>query len=528
MIALFRNEKSIYKFVSIGIFVSILYFVVKIVYAGIIALPYPKEILEPANVALTNLFIEGKNPYTLESLTWVVPGINYDYPFLNSFVASVISRCFCCNAVVAHFVLSLFSILASGILGFVMVKDHAKTTILPLLATILFMFCHWRYGYISAAPDDFGLLLYLLTMYASVSKLVKNKPLICSIGITLCFYTKQYMVFVCLPIFIYMFFYSRNDAKRLILLTIIINMVVAGVVWLVMPLYFVKAFLFTFLGTVGGGGSEIATFIEQFKYLIALFASLFVVILVAFFVFIKKIIINKGRFRGIIKVKENDPFALCAGSSFIIMVPLFIIGRNDGAFISYFLQLWMPSIVVVALLSLERMIPEKHESLRVIIYPMIAAFTIYFGFGKLPLHILSNEEIHNWEIAYGYLEKYCEEGDIFYSRSLSYRGFIRQNGDWLCGHEGEVSEKTLSALEKTGVNTDYFRGIRELISQNIRYRNSIVEKIKRQDYSLITVENTPGLSLIQLQNCEDYGYTHIDSIELQLGNMPYEVDFYAR
>ena len=71
----------------------------------------------------------------------------------------------------------------------------------PGHGSIMFMFCHWRYGYISAAPDDLDLFITILTMYLAVNAKVKNKQLWCSLGITLAFYTKQYFLVIAAGIF---------------------------------------------------------------------------------------------------------------------------------------------------------------------------------------------------------------------------------------------------------------------------------------------------------------------------------------
>ena len=89
-------------------------------------------------VALTNMFLEGKSPYLAASIQYEVPGINYDYPFFASLLAAAIAAVFKCSAVVAHFVISVISILGSGIIGFFAVKKYSKTTIAPLFASFLF------------------------------------------------------------------------------------------------------------------------------------------------------------------------------------------------------------------------------------------------------------------------------------------------------------------------------------------------------------------------------------------------------
>ena len=538
MIATYRKENVTYKLITMAVLAAALFFVIRIVYAGIIALPYPKELLEASNVSLTNEFLAGRSPYTIASLARFVPGTNYDYPFMNSLIAATIAKITGCTAVTAHFIISLGCILASGVIGFVMTLRCSKTTVAPSIAFILFMFCHWRFGYISAAPDDLGLLLLLLTSLAATSPMIRKKPLWCAIGITVCFYTKQYYVFVAVGIFIYMFMCSRREGIKLFIWTTVINVVVGVLITVFWPLYWTKAFLFTYLGTAVGGGGAITTFIYQLKYLAVLFAALFAIIVYFAARALRNLYRNNKKLSSI-RINENDPFALSAAQSVVMLIPLFFIGRNDGAILSYFLQLWIPFVILTALVCFERMLPDNGDKDPIhridvknavfsFIYLAIAAFTLYLGFGKLPLHVLSDQEIKEWKKAYDYTRKYSEEGDVFYSRALAYDGFIRGNGEWMCGHEGEVEQNTYYGLEKAGIKIDNFPYISRIVDQNVAYRANMLEKAENYEYSLITFETEDHFSIFNQEVCNQYGYTCIDTVTLQLGNMPYEVKFYAR
>lgn len=523
---LFRQEKPAYRLLTLAVLGAAVFFVLKIIKAGIIALPYPKELLEPSNIMLTDQLLEGRNPYVLSILSEKVPGVNYDYAFLGSIIAAVIVKITGCSTITAHFAISLLSILFSGVIGFLTVRTQAKTSVAPCLASIMFMFCHWRFGYISAAPDDLGLLFFVLTLFLATCPKVKHKPLITAIGITLCFYTKQYFVFVAAPVFVYMFVYSRKEALKLLAWTAVINVFLGALITFFWPLYWTKAFLFTYLGTVVGGGGALSTLIDQLEYLAVLFAAVFAVLIFVAVMAIVKLIRSSKRL-GSINIKENDVMALHIIVVMIMLIPLFILGRNDGAFLSYFLQLWMPSVTVVTLIGIERIDHRSYEMVFVALYAVFAASTIYFGFHKLPLHILTEDEISNWNKALEYTRKYSESGDIFYSRCLSYDGFERKNGEWICDHDGEVSEHTVDELIMAGVPDDYIEYSQELVAQNLRYRSQIAEKAENHGYSLITFETSPEQRQFNEEYCEQIGYRCIDKLELQLGNMPYEVAFYV-
>ena len=141
--------------------------------------------------------------------------------------------------------------------------------------------------------------------------------------------------------------------------------------------------------------------------------------------------------------------------------------------------------------------------------------------------MLNDQEIRDWKKAYEYTGLYREEGDVFYSRALAYDGFIRGNGDWMCGHEGEVEKNTYYGLEKAGVKIENYPYISRIVDQNVGYREKMLEKARKHEYSLITFEVEDQFSIFNQEVCEYYGYTCIDTITLQLGNMPYDVKLYA-
>ena len=526
MLKMYKEEKWEYKVITLAVLAAAIFFICRSIYGAVVAFPYPRELLEPANIALTNQFLSGINPYSYEILSADTPGVNFDYPFLNSLIAAALAKIIGCSAQAAHLVISLISIVGSGFIGVLMVKDRAKTSVSPALAAIMFMFCHWRFGYISSAPDDFGLFVFLLTMYATVVPGLRNKPFWCSLGITLCLYIKQYFIFVSIGIFIYMLLYSKKDAVKLLLWTIVINIAVVLVVTFICPLYWTKAFLFTYLAIAIGGGSQIAHVIDQFKYVIVVFAALFAVLIVSVSITLGRMYRNNNRLERL-KVKENDALALNTIQTVVMIGPLFVIGRNDGAFLSYFLQLWMPSIVVVTLICFENIKSLINERVFVCIYSILVLFTLYFGFGKLPNHILTSEEIASWDKAYEYIDTYSKTGKIIYSRSLAYESFIRNNGESLCGHDSEVRIDSIDDLTEAGVPTELFFDMERVVDQNLEYRADIIRRAKDHEYSLITFETDAGYTLFNENNCEnDYDYRELDKFELRVGNMSYEVAFY--
>lgn len=525
MIKTFREEKLFYKIITLGIFAVLVWFLTNVARNMISTINYPSEILEPANVALTNLFYEGKSPYTLSALSWDVPGVNYDYPFLTSLVVAGLSHLTGIGTVSCHYYLSYLSIVLSGIIGYIIIRQYAKTTVAPVLGAFLFVLCHWRFGFVSAAPDDFGEFLFILTLCFAVMPKIRNKPLLCSIGVTLCFYTKQYFVFAALGLFIYFLFYSKKTAFKFFLYMLVINIVCAVIISVFWPLYWTYTIMFLYAGCFSGDGFGFSYLLGQMKYLAAIFVGLFAILVVALVKIIKRMKVEGSRLSKL-RPKENDALSLFIIQIPVMFVPLVFFGRNDGAFLSYFLQLWMPSIVVVALVAFEEMKPEKREWLFWGIYIAITVFTIYFGLGKLPMHKLSAEEAAAWNKADSIIDEYRKKGDIYYSRALSYRAFELGNDDCLCGHDGEVNMETLEKWENSAALQKMFPYAGRIIQKNLDYRLDVQIKAALHEHSLVSFEENGYSMLFSREILEGWGYNFVDEIELQLGNMPYTVVFY--
>lgn len=527
----FLKERIEYKILTIAIFIVAVYFLFRIIYNVVIGFGYPREILEPANVYLTNLFIRGKSPYTLSALEWEVPGINYDYPFLTNLVVAMICKLTGCSALAGHYALSIFSILATAVIGFKMINQYSKTTVAPALGALLFMFCHWRFGYVSAAPDDFGLLVFLITVELAVNPKIKNKPLLCAIAVTISFYIKQYFVFSALGIFIYMILYSKKEALRFFLYTFVINVTVGVIVTTFWPLYWTYSFLFLYCGCFTGVNFGLSFLFEQMKYLIAIFAALFAILIAGLVMAVKKLREKNAKIRNI-KVHENDAMTLCVIMIPAMLAPLMVFGRNDGAFVSYFLQLWMPQIVVVTLIIFERMLPNQAEGFKkknllyLGIYSFIALFTIYFGFGKLPMHTLTREEKANWEKVYSIVDEHKDNGEVVYARSLAYKALADGSTNCVCGHDGEVSDQTLELINNSRLLTVLFPYAAQIIENSKKYYSSIQAKAMEHSLSLVSHETEGYNMLFSGEYIVYFGYKPVEKIDLRVGNMVYEVSLF--
>lgn len=526
----FKKENIVYKLVTLLIIAVIILFMGRVIKNTIVGLDYPNELLEPANVNLTNAILQGRVPYDKANL--VVPGeqepsINYEYPFLNSVVAAVFTLLFAGNTVLAHYFVSFVSMVGTAILGSIMINRYSRTTLGPTTAFLLLMFCHWRYGYISASPDGFGLFVTMLTLFIACTPNIKYRPLWCSIGTVAAFYTKQYYAAICISIFIYFFMYSKREAfKYFGWCVALLAASIALITWK-WPLFWTYSILLLMHGCFQGWNSwGLLYLLEQVKYLAAVFVGLVVVLIFALWQILNKRGAQEKTTRKEKLVKEGDVLPLFFFQLPVQMAALFVFGRNDGAYLTYFLQLLIPSIVMVVFLLMEKMEIQSYKRIFICAYSALALLSIYFGWSKLPMHMLTREDVANWEKAYALTDEYRENGDVYHSQATAYNAIKHNDSLMGTGHDGDINSRTYDELKGSKLQRELFPYAEDIFKENLLYRERLVDRIKNKEIAMVTAE-WYGNIYVSTEQLEDAGYIVHEIIPLQLGNMEYEIYFWV-
>lgn len=523
---------KLYQFLAAGIILFGVFFLAKIIYNMILGINVPNELLEPSNIQMTQAIVGGKIPYLRDTLAIPGnrPGVSYEYPFLTCLTAAGLSYLFSGNVILAHYVLSIISIIGTGIIGGLIVKRYSVTYAGPAFVFVVLMFCHWRYGYISAAPDDFGLFLSILTLYLFTNKKIKYKPLVGAIGITLCFYTKQYFIFIAVSMFLYMCLYSFSEAMKLFLYTMVLLVTSGIVITIFWPLFWDYSVLLLLLYACKPDGSlsQLIYTLQQFGYLSFILFGLLIILVFAAYKFFKN---NKKEKKHLLHAEENDALVLFIIQIPVQMIALLILGTNDGAFLTYFLQLWVPSIVIVAVICLEKMIPsfEAETSKQLIygaIFSVVVIFTLFFGSTKLPVHILNDNDLKEWQEAYDLIDEYRSSGKVIYAKTLAFKGLECGDDTYLTDHDGDINERVYDNWKNTEWQQSLFPDAGAIFETNIAYRDILREKAVNHEISLITHTGQRDMAFTD-DFLEENGYTLLKTISLQTGNMDYDTEFWV-
>ena len=537
--AKYKNEHILYKLLTFAIIAVIALFLLRVVKNTIVGLDYPNEILEPADVNFTNALLEGNNPYLRENIAkeGEEPPVNYEYPFLNNICAAAFSFITGGNTVAAHYLVSFIAMVGTAVLGAVIIGRYSRTSVGAMAGFLLLLFCHWRYGYISASPDGFGLFVTMMTLYAASRPALKHRALRCALLTVACFYSKQYYAGVCVAIFIYFWCYSKKEALKYFAWCVVGLASSVAIITYAWPLYWDYSILCLMHGCFHGWSMDgVLNVLNQMKYLAFIFAGMLAVLAVALVKFIKtgraeKTDINtSGINNSGSRDESHDDKETNALLLFLIQIPvqiiiLFFVGRNDGAYLTYFLQLLIPSLVIATLILMEQMVITKHEMIFIGCYGLLVAFTVYFGWTKLPMHMLTEEDVSNWERAYALIDEYREKGEIQHYIVTAYNAI--ENGDsvFLTGHDGDITEANYAEWREIPLQQMIFPDADEMYEENLSYREVIKDRIKNHELALV-IEQPEG-GFIGADYLTASGYEIAETFSLQVGNIEYQIAMWA-
>ena len=338
------------KFIYL-IFFSVLIYVTCLLvleHIKIITFLFPNEYREGHIYSTTVLLLKGINPYSLDAY----PVFCNSYGILYNLVVLPFAYIFG-NSLELHRFVNAFFILATV---FIVFRDflHQKNFIVFNFIILLVLYAGLIFSSNSVVrPDGLGVFLYVLTIATPLRHKFSSKSILYSMLFAiLAFYTKPYYFLGWIVISIYAFFFVNLKKSIFInLLFSIIFIIIGYFVFKIFPLYFYETiFIFSsFFGPISYSIKQIF----DFSYLI---------LPISFFFFILIIYLKKVN---LLKLLHN-PYGFL---SFVILLFLiYPLGLNNGAYLTYHLQLLLPLICLFLLSDDDLILNElkKNEILLVL------------------------------------------------------------------------------------------------------------------------------------------------------------------
>lgn len=550
---------------------------------------YPNEYREAANIAMTQAILDGTNIYSVENAAKAVPTVCYLYGPLMSVMAAAIALVFpVLSLPLIHYGISLAAMLISGYLIAKMVARHTRTILAPTVAFMMTIFCHWRYGYVYGAPDSLGLCLMIGAIY--VLSLVRDSynrrkgvldkclPELGALLAVLTFFTKQYFIIVAITGAVYLLFVSKKLFVRYAVSGVVISAAAFGTITLTCPLYWTYSLYF--LKGPGPGAAMGKTGIAynnmQISYLGGMLLTLFIAVAVTSLALLIGVI-KHTKFTINIKsmdaplfmftIKNTSGNSSVSNLSFYILmysqlllsaVILRYIGNNDGAFLSYYLQLFTPALIATAVTGLDNMElgisaagADKSRSgkaklaLLCVLYIIFVGYTIYKVEPRLIINKLSDEEMANWQRAYEIADEYValseasalkdadvktsellRNDSIYYVPPMNFHGYANHQYIYNDGQPFVFTKKFLDKYYESDIARKLYPHGGDIIAQHLSFREEIRQRVLNGDYELVMfIEDQDPVftkeELMQQYKCKEI-------IPLRTGNWAWEVEFWVR
>ena len=542
----YMNKKETIKTVeyvfSVIVALYILFLLYRIVDAVCVSAPYPNEYREAANIAMTKSILAGENIYSLESLAGAVPPVCYLYGPLMSLFAAALSHILPgVSLQVIHYGISILSIAVSAVFFSMMVNRYTKSSVAAPLAFLFMIFCHWRYGYGYAAPDSLGLCLMILVLFLLLKGVQREKRAAAGIDLyteaaaflTLAtFFTKQYFLMIAGVGAVYLFIMSKKLFLRYASSGIVFSIIVFSALKAKCPLYLTYAIYFlkgpgpgAAMGKTGKAHNE-----SQVMYLGGMLLVLFIAVAAYFLrIIYQQIRARKGEGR-FLKYEKNEFVLLFMVQAAISALVLRYIGNNDGAFLSYYLQLFTPALAALSVYSLDLFGRDLKEPKRAgwIFIPLCVIFfgyTIYKTEPRLVIEKPDAKEISEWERAYRVLDGYIGE-DIYYSTLLAFHGYENDQYVYDDGQQFVFTRKFRDSYEGSKLARQLFPYAGLVMDSHLLYREEMKDKLREGAYSLVMRLKDKDEIFDEEELKENY--TLLDTYSLRAGSWSWDMEYWIR
>lgn len=519
-----KNRKLIfYNIIGIAVIIYAVILLYGMTAASLSEVSVPNEFQEVTNILLTQDLLNGINPYSLkEAFGRDVPGLLYAYGPIYSLIVAPFARIFPEKLIFLHYLVSFLAMLMIAFLGAWMVKEKTETLAAPAAAFVLLINCTWRYGYINAVPDTLGLFWMMLALFLETREKCRGRELWEIIVIILAFYTKIYMAYIAIPLFVYKLITDHRAAARFTIYGVVLMGAVSAVVTIMCPLYWTYTIYFLH-GPWNAQGGEPGYEMLQLRSLGGIFLFFFIVSLLAVLEQVKH------------RFKDVSKTVLLLIVDLIVSIPVMhVLGANDGAWLSYYLQIQIPPLVMLSLIYIENKCIETSSVYRryawgAFLFVMLS-FTILRTGQRLPYYYMEPEQKKLWDDVYGLIDEYTEKGEVYYSPILTYHAIDDHQYFYNSGYVGVANEDFYDEYLNTKWQQTLFPYAGKVMKKNLEYKRELEEKIRNGGYSLIAViEGKDGTDrAIRVSAIEDGPYRLLREVGMPVSRVNYALKFYVR
>ncbi len=516
------SKKSIFEkcvfLISIPLTIYAVYLLAGILFHTVMDSGIPNEYREAANVFLTMELMKGNNPYALSALKGSLPPMIYLYGPLYSLITAAAGGFlnlfgFVPDIVSLHYAITFICILVSGCLAFKMVYEKTGKLPFALAAFIFLINCSWRYNYVNAVPDSLGLMIMMLILFLLLREGFRLQEILMAILTVAIFFTKQYYLLIAGTATAFLFLYKGiRSVCRYLISFVAAALITAGILLAKCPL-FATYMLYLAKGPGKGVASNVtrgsvkmsgmAYNLSQVMSLGGIFFFFFLTETICCIILLVRLCKN---FKADGNAKENlkvrllksgegagiDKFGILMIIHLIVSgICLTYLGRNDGAWLSYYLELFMPALIMGALALFDKELEvilkgsrDIIKCLMILYFVLLLIFPIFTSANRLPASPVSESDRAEWKKAVEALD--ANPGDMYLYPHLAYYGI--ENGIYVynTGQPFVVSEKFYKSYHKHPEKMKRYPYAEDVFTEHFAYREKIRERIQAGEYSVVS------------------------------------------
>ncbi|MBF0518183.1 MAG: hypothetical protein HQK92_00480, partial [Nitrospirae bacterium] len=439
----------------------------------LITYPHQLELREGGMVLSTDFILRGGNPYDFVNhpMYMNVYGIMYNYiviPFYKLFGAIGVHRDKL--YLLAHrFVSGVFIFLSCMIVVLIMLR--LKIKLIYIYGALIIQYASLIYSMTSLSrPDSMGLFLFLLCIYIPWRFGYSMQTLVWSIFIgILSFYTKPYFVLGIFIVISYVLFYISKEKGLKCILVFFISFLLSAI-WVnkYYESYFYECLFLQFNINNYHMDYLFSQLLQFAKHLSGLILYMVFVLLINLGIYKSNILsyykdvkINIRKIKEPFFSKEISLFTYCVSASFCTLV--LKMGGTNGAWMTYFFQLFLPFFLIY---TLKLTINNSNLKFETIVFMLLTIYTSYCY--STYLNITS----------FAYIFSY-DPSEVFRAKALDdqwerYDSLIQQNENVLL-----AAPFSVSAINNGKIVYDSgFTCYRDAVTPN----NPIIKKLFPKDF----------------------------------------------
>ena len=460
--------------------------------------PIPTEYRDWGLIDLSISIYNNKLPYSFAD----GPPFIFVYGVLSSLVVGGLSTFTGLDGLAATKIVVCTCVLASALIIAYEIFNITRSGFYATLGFCCMLWANFNSGvFFILRPDAVGLVICLLSIVVIRKGTNPINLIACSILLILTFYTKQYFIFVVVPIVLYILmcrgFLTTLRFSIYLLSSFALSILLVLNLW---PAYFYQSILAQF-NSVGGpwsySGYQALQFGSMYWPLLAL----------AIYYFIQ--VYNKR-----IEVSRSENlYCLILLISLACLIPM---GRNAGAFLSYHYQLALPALSVVGILALSKL---DSTPIRVASVWLIIILCIYHGQYPKLSSIYTDQSLSQLATATSILER--EGGETLVSTPI----LNHLQGNFIRLDNGHSECYTALVARPYPLLNWIFPERAVYFSEFEKFYKHVAYNIDNKKYKLIVV--TAGYHPMIPQSILEKNYRKSREIYLQTGAQVWKTEFWT-